>query len=199
VLSFVKENQSAPDHEQQPEEEKTLTLTLSLGRERGPEPTLGPAAISSPPAVSCPPLIYLEVRVAGKNSAIGGGGFHHIAMNARDFDRSVAFYTKTLGFTPKITWGEAPKRAVMLDTGDGNYLEIFERPDLPAPGEGHLVHFALRTTDCDAALARARAAGAPVTMEPKSLEIPSTPRPTPVRIAFCKGPEGEVIEFFQNR
>ncbi|MCX5658204.1 MAG: VOC family protein [Planctomycetota bacterium] len=135
----------------------------------------------------------------GHNKTIGGGGFHHIAIRARDFDRSVAFYTTALGFTPKITWGDKPGRAIMLDTGDGNYLEIFERPSqAPATEESALLHFALRTSDCDAALERARAAGCPVTMESKSLDIQSKPGPTPVRIAFFKGPDGEVVELFQN-
>jgi glyoxylase I family protein len=137
--------------------------------------------------------------MANKNKTIGGGGIHHIAIRARDFDRSVAFYTNVLGFTRKIEWGDKPGRAIMLDTGDGNYLEIFERPSqAPATEEGTLLHFAIRTDNCDAALERARAAGCPVTMEPKSLDIPSRPGPTPVRIAFFKGPDGEVVEFFQN-
>jgi glyoxylase I family protein len=86
----------------------------------------------------------------------------------------------------------------MLDTGDGSCLEVFAGgADGPQP-EGAVLHFALRTTDCDAALARARAAGAEVTMEPTRVDIPTRPRPTPVRIAFCKGPDGEVIEFFQS-
>ena len=34
-------------------------------------------------------------------------------------------------------------------------------------------------------------------MEPKTLTIPSTP-PAEVRIAFCTGPDGETIEFFQR-
>jgi glyoxylase I family protein len=119
-------------------------------------------------------------------------------MRVKDFDASVRFYTATLGFREKISWGEGAKRAIMLDTGDGNYLELFAGgADAPKP-EGAILHFALRTDDCDAALARARAAGAEVTMEPKSVEIPSTP-PTAVRIAFCRGPDGEIIEFFQNR
>ena len=82
-------------------------------------------------------------------------------------------------------------------TGDGNYLEIFAGGGEPKP-EGAVLHFALRTTDCDTAIERAREAGAEVTVEPKDVDIPSTPEPTPVRIAFCKGPDGEVIEFFQN-
>jgi glyoxylase I family protein len=137
------------------------------------------------------------------NSTLGGGGFHHIALRARDFDASVRFYTQGLGFTPKITWNDKPKRAVMLDTGDGNYLEIFERPDQPrfdekTAGEPPLLHFALRTTDCDAALARALAAGAALHMDSKSIDIQAQPQVTPVRIAFVRGPDGELIEFFQN-
>jgi glyoxylase I family protein len=34
-------------------------------------------------------------------------------------------------------------------------------------------------------------------MEPKDLAVFGDP-PIPIRIAFCKGPDGEVIEFFQN-
>ncbi len=127
-------------------------------------------------------------------------GFHHVAIRARDFDKSRRFYVEVLGFREKIRWGEAPKRAVMLDAGKGDYLEIFERPDLPPPpdGDAAILHFAIRTDDTDAATQRAREAGAVVTIEPKDVNIPSTPGPTPVRISFCKGPDGEVIEFFQN-
>jgi len=119
-------------------------------------------------------------------------------MRSRDFDASVKFYTDALGFTQKIAWGEGDGRAVMLDTGDGNYLEIFAGGADETKPEGAVLHFALRTTDCDTAIERAREAGAEVTVEPKDVDIPSTPEPTPVRIAFCKGPDGEVIEFFQN-
>jgi glyoxylase I family protein len=139
----------------------------------------------------------------GNNKAIGGGGFHHVAMRAKDFDASVKFYTEALGFREWIRWGKAASgdqgdsRAIMLDTGDGSHLEIFAGGAGQAP-EGAFIHIALNTTDCDAALSRARAAGAKVTMEPQSLTIESTPAPTPVRIAFCTGPDGEVIEFFQK-
>jgi glyoxylase I family protein len=45
---------------------------------------------------------------------------------------------------------------------------------------------------------RARAAGVVITTEPNDFVIQSIPEPTPLRYAFCKGPDGEIIEFFQN-
>jgi glyoxylase I family protein len=135
----------------------------------------------------------------GQNKKIGGGGIHHVAIRVHDFDRSVAFYTEVLGFAKKIEWGQPPGRAVMLDTGDGNYFELFERPNQPpATEEGVLLHIALRTRDCAAALERARAAGRQITTETKDVVIKSSPNHTPVRLAFFKGPDGEVIELFQN-
>jgi len=139
-------------------------------------------------------------KYPSSNSVLPGCGFHHVAIRAWDFDKSLAFYTEVFGFRPKIGWGHKPERAVMLDTGDGNYLEIFEGKTVEGQKpEGAIIHFALRVENCDAALERARTAGATVTMEPKTVEIPSYPTgPTPVRIAFVRGPDGEHIEFFQN-
>jgi glyoxylase I family protein len=134
--------------------------------------------------------------MTGNNEKIAGGGFHHVAMRVADFDASWAFYVDALGFEPGRTWGEGDSRAAMLDTGDGNYLEIFAGGAGDQP-EGTVIHFALRTDDTDQAIEAARAAGAEVTVEPKDVSIPSDP-PVEARIAFCKGPDGEVIEFFQN-
>ncbi|HCK10228.1 MAG: glyoxalase [Gemmatimonadetes bacterium] len=136
--------------------------------------------------------------MAGSNAVIGGGGFHHIAIRAHDFDASVKFYTEALGFTEKISWGENSGRAVMLDTGDGNYLEIFANGKEGSKPEATIIHFAIRTNDVDGAIERARAAGAEVTVEPKNVELQSRPQHTQVRLAFFKGPDGEVIELFDN-
>jgi glyoxylase I family protein len=133
-----------------------------------------------------------------KNETIGGGGFHHVAMKVRDFDASVKFYTE-LGFKETISWGEGNKQAMMLDTGDGNYLEIFAGGSAEPATEGGYIHVAFRTDNCDQAIERAKKAGAEVTIEPKDVDIPSRPTLLKVRIAFCKGPSGEVIEFFQDR
>jgi glyoxylase I family protein len=125
-------------------------------------------------------------------------GFHHVALKVRDFDASYAFYTQGLGFTAVHRWGGEGKRAVMLDTGDGSFLEIFEGGDAVGQPNGAVLHFALRTQDCDGVAERARSAGAQVTVEPKDVDIPADPV-LPVRIAFFEGPDREVIELFQMR
>jgi glyoxylase I family protein len=85
----------------------------------------------------------------------------------------------------------------MIDSGDGNYVEIFERAEASRE-EGAILHFALRTDDSAALLETVRSAGMEVTMESKDLDIPSNIGPIPVRIAFFKGPSGEIVELFQN-
>ena len=51
------------------------------------------------------------------------------------------------------------------------------------------------TGDVDACVSAVRKAGYEVFIEPKDIEIQSDPR-FPARIAFCRGPLGEEIEFF---
>ncbi|RYX83283.1 VOC family protein [bacterium] len=133
------------------------------------------------------------------NQKISGSGFHHVAIRTHKFDQSVRFYTEGLGFVQKITWGEEPARAVMLDTGDGNYLEIFERAG-EAPevvGEPNILHFAFRCDDCEAATDAARTVGAEVTLEPVSPE-PFTNLGLKTKISFVLGPDGEIVEFFES-
>lgn len=136
--------------------------------------------------------------MSGTNEVLGGGGFHHVAVRVPDFDAAMRFYKDALGLQEKIAWGEADKRAVMLDTGDGNYLEVFAGGSVEPPSGGSILHLAFRTKNIDAAIERVRAAGAKVTVEPKDVVLPSRPQEIPARIAFCIGPAGEVIEFFQN-
>jgi glyoxylase I family protein len=128
-------------------------------------------------------------------------GFHHVAMNVKDFDESVKFYREALGYGVAKQWGETGKRAAMIDVGGNSYLEIFEKPEEAAKaeeGKAHLVHFALHCDDPDGAIEKVRSFGAKIRMEPKDIDIPADPA-YPVRIAFCYGPDGEVIEFFKER
>lgn len=139
-------------------------------------------------------------RTKHENEIIPGCGFHHVAIRTADWDRSLGFWRDGMGFRLAVQWGEAPRRACLLDTGDGNYLEIFERdplPNGPDDAAAGILHFCFRTRDCDASTERARAAGAAVTLEPKTVAV--FPDPIgPVCIAFFKGPDGEICELFQN-
>lgn len=130
----------------------------------------------------------------GNNRVIGGGGFHHVAIRVHDFDASVKFYTEVLGFTERVRWGDGDKRGILLDTGDGNYLEIFAGGTPGPKPEGAFLHLALRTDNVDAAVGVARAAGMEVTVEPKDVSL----GPVTARVAFFKGPDGEIIELFQE-
>jgi glyoxylase I family protein len=135
--------------------------------------------------------------MTGKNKKIKGCGFHHVSMKVKDLDKTIRFYSEGLGFVERVSWGQHPKRTVLLDTGDGNYFEVSQGDPDQEHGEGVFRHLALRVDDCDAAIEAARAAGAIVTVEPKDVTLSSEP-PLQLRIAFFEGPDGELIELFQN-
>lgn len=137
-------------------------------------------------------------RQVQQNEVIKGCGFHHIAVRTSDWDASIQFWTEGLGLHKAIEWGEAPTRACMLDMGDGNYLELFERAPLEnKEAEAPILHLCLRTDDVDAATEKARAAGATITMEPVNPSV-FTDKGLKIRISFFTGPGGEVCEFFQS-
>ena len=125
-------------------------------------------------------------------------GIHHVALKCdgtAEFEKTLHFYQNVLGLEPVRSWGEGETAGAMLSTGDG-LLEIFASgKKLP---QGAIRHFALRTERVDDCVAAVRAAGYPITVEPKDIVIASNP-PFPARIAFCTGPVGEEIEFFQER
>jgi glyoxylase I family protein len=136
------------------------------------------------------------------NTKIAGCGFHHVAIRVVDWEKSLRFYLDGLGFTKKIEWSEAPKRGALLDTGDGNYLEIFERESAPDPAtvgsaEPNILHLCFRADDCAAALEQARAAGGEVTVEPMQ-PAPFEAIGLKAIVAFVKGPDGEIVEFFES-
>ena len=135
--------------------------------------------------------------MSGKNRKIKGCGFHHVSMGVKDLDKSRKFYSEVLGFVGRFSWGKEPKRTLLMDTGDGNYFEISQGDPNHVYGEGIFRHLALRVDDCKAAIELARKAGAEVTVEPKDITLSSDP-PMQIRIAFFKGPDGELIELFED-
>jgi glyoxylase I family protein len=130
----------------------------------------------------------------GNNETIGGGGFHHVAIRVFDFEATIRFYTEVLGFREKTRWGEGDRRGALLDTGDGNYLEVFAGGREGPKEEGALLHVAFRCEHVDEVTERVRAAGCEVTVEPKTAQLGDYA----VRLSFFKGPDGELIELFHT-
>lgn len=128
-------------------------------------------------------------------------GFHHIAIKASDFDKSVEFY-KALGLTERVRWGEGDNRAVMLNMGDGGLIELFAggkpREKTADETNEHWLHLAMKVEDVEYAYNTALASGAkertqPITVSPEGAE-PSIN----MQVAFVYGPDGEIIEFFKE-
>ena len=122
-------------------------------------------------------------------------GIHHVSMKCcgqAEFEKTLKFYSEVLGIPVLRSWAGG----AMLDTGSG-IIELF--PDAKEPKDAGVIrHFAFAVSDVDACAKAVKAAGYDLYVEPKDVVIPSDPA-FPIRIAFCKGPLGEDIEFFQER
>lgn len=122
-------------------------------------------------------------------------GIHHISMKCgtkEEFERARDFYLNVLGFSAVREWTEG----IMMDSGNG-LLEIFCNGE-GVKTKGAIRHVAFSTDDVDCIIAKVRAAGYEVFIEPKDIVIHSDPE-FRARMAFCFGPLGEEIEFFQEQ
>lgn len=130
------------------------------------------------------------------NDIIHGMGFHHIAMFASDFEKSLAFY-QALGMKPYTEWGEGKKRIMLLDVGNGDMLELFAKGGDEYSANGKWNHFALEVDDVEAAYQTALQAGALPHIAPKTVPLESHPEKITIQCGFVLGPDGEQIEFFK--
>ncbi|NLB68522.1 MAG: VOC family protein, partial [Lentisphaerae bacterium] len=112
------------------------------------------------------------------------------------FERSVEFYRDVLRMSEVRSWKNGTMKGVMLDFGSG-IVEITSN-GTDSPGQGAIRHMAFATDDVDACVEAVRNAGYKITMEPGDMVIPSEV-PMNIRIAFCIGPAGEELEFFQEK
>ena len=137
------------------------------------------------------------------NDIIKGLGYAHMAIAAKDFDKSLTFY-KALGMSVYTQWGEGDSRIALLDMGDGTLVELFAKPDLntdkvATPADGNpFLHFAFSAQNVDEAYRIALEAGATPLKPPAEMPLPSSPLRLTLRIAFVKGPSGEELEFFKT-
>ena len=141
--------------------------------------------------------------IGTRNSVIAGGGVHHIALQTRDWEASLKLYRDVLGMTEltRFTGGDG-QTVMLLDAGDGCCLELFEptanTPTANTPTgatNDPVTHIALTTTDARAATERVREAGYEITVEPKEVTLGTLE----VTLSFFRGPNGEVLEFFEVR
>lgn len=125
-------------------------------------------------------------------------GVHHIGMRSENLDKSLSFYVDGLGFEIVLTFDwENGGRAVILDMGNRNYLEI-GNDGAPEP-IGRLTHFALEVENCEAMYQRALAAGGlPKAPPSRSTVIQAKPSVWDMYFAYVIGPDGEEIEFIQT-
>ena len=103
-------------------------------------------------------------------------GIHHIALKCcseQEYEKTRHFYKEILELEEVRAWDTG----CMFNTGAG-LMEIFNDGECP--------------------LGKVKEAGYEVFIEPNDIVISSTPE-FPARIAFCRGPVGEEIEFFQER
>ena len=121
-------------------------------------------------------------------------GIHHVCIKCPDdtaYEKTVAFYRDLLELPVYHDWGTG----ILLGYGIGR-MEIIQDGSVALP-QGVLRHIAFDVPDTDACIRVIRSAGYPVTVEPKTIAIGSSPS-LPCRIAFCIGPMGEEIEFFEE-
>lgn len=121
-------------------------------------------------------------------------GIHHVSMKCAPeaYGKVKAFYRDVLQMPLEREWDGG----VMFSAGEG-LIEIFPNA-ADEPGQGDIRHFALTVSDTDACVAAVRGAGYDVFSGPENVVIRSQ-EPLHARIAFCHGPCGEEIEFFELR
>ncbi|MDE6707767.1 MAG: VOC family protein [Oscillospiraceae bacterium] len=119
-------------------------------------------------------------------------GIHHISMKCRndaEYQKTKHFYTEIL----KLDIIKECDACLLLNTGAG-IVEIFKNSEETFQ-KGIINHYAFAVDDTDTYAELVKSAGYEVFVAPKNVLIGGDSA-YPARIAFCKGPLGEEIEFF---
>lgn len=134
------------------------------------------------------------------NNKITSLGFHHIAIQVKDFDRAVEFYRDGLGLKPYAKWNGGPdgkKQIMLLEMGNGGMVELFSLGTEEAPVNSRFIHFAMHVHDVEDAYNKAIAAGAEPVMVPFVKPLDSSPVKLTLNCAFVRAPGGEELEFIR--
>ncbi len=128
-------------------------------------------------------------------SGLGVDAIGHVALKVADIDRSLSFYRDRLGFEEmmRLDREDGGLWLIYLRITDTQFLELFpggEGSRSPGPEQTAVNHFCLECRDLDATAAFLRAAGIPLTVEPK-MGLDRN------RQCWIEDPDGNRIEFMQ--
>lgn len=131
-----------------------------------------------------------------RTNAAGIQGLHHLALKVDDPEVASHFYVRGLGLRETRRWGSGAGRRVLVEVGQGSYLELSPRGPSDPAEDGLLQHFALRVADCGKATDAAIAAGARATVPPTAVSLPTDP-PVRLCISMLRPPGGELLELYE--
>ena len=113
----------------------------------------------------------------------------HVCLNVKHLDRSIAFYEK-LGFGVLFDFTrKGAKFGVYMKIADGNYIELFEDPNMGPVVNNGIAHFCLEADDIDAVMSELAERGVPFT--PKKLGVDNTWQ------IWLEDPDGNKFEVHQ--
>lgn len=120
-------------------------------------------------------------------------GIHHISMKCKveELERVKDFYINVLEMSVCREWDDG----LMIDCGN-SLIEIFSTGEGESR-KGVLRHVAFATDDVNGIVDKVKEAGYEVFIEPNDKVINSSPKYS-FRMAFCIGPLGEEVEFFEE-
>jgi catechol 2,3-dioxygenase-like lactoylglutathione lyase family enzyme len=142
-------------------------------------------------------------------------GVSHIAVGVTDMERALGFYCGVLGLEAFVDHVEDvegmenvptyQRRAVYLTWPGGREARSFIVLDSQQRSHEHVPmtfndtgthHFAFTVDDMDDVMARAKATGCPVLINPVSISADNPLNPTDVdaRSAFIRDPDGNIIQ-----
>ena len=134
------------------------------------------------------------------NNKIPSLGFHHIAIQVKDFEREIEFY-KALGLRPYAKWTGGPnneKDIMLLELGCNGMVEIFSLGTEDPSENNRFIHFAMHVDDVDAAYQVALDAGATPLKPPVVVPLAtSEPVKLTLNCAFVVAPGGYELEFIR--
>jgi glyoxylase I family protein len=99
--------------------------------------------------------------------------------------------------TVQSSWQNGNTKAAMLEMSDGALIEIFDFGTSEPEERPRWLHLAVIVDDVDAVYEKALQCGAATDRPP--FDVPDFKGPgTNLRLAFVKGPDGELIELYQE-